>query len=83
MFLEENPDRKKYTIKFKKRTMHSSFRDNIQGADLADMQLIGKHSKGVRFLICTIDIYSKYAWNFSFKDKKCITSTNTFKKMFS
>ena len=31
-------------------------------ADLADMQLISKSNKGFRYLLCAIDIYSKYAW---------------------
>ena len=34
---------------------------NIWGADLADMQLISKFSNGFRFLLCVIDIFSKYA----------------------
>ena len=38
--------------KFKKRTVYSSFRDNIWGADLADMQFISKFNKGFRFLLC-------------------------------
>ena len=46
--------------KFEKRKVHSSFIDNIWGADLADMQLISKFNKGLRFLLCVIDIYSKY-----------------------
>ena len=48
--------------KFKKRKVYSSFRDNIWGADLADMQLLNKFNKGFRFLLCVIDIFSKYAW---------------------
>ena len=47
--------------KFKKRKVHSSFRDNIWGLDLADMQLLSKFNKGFRFLLCVIDIFSKYA----------------------
>ena len=34
--------------------------DNIWGADLADMQLISKFNKVVHFLLCVIDVYSKY-----------------------
>ena len=49
--------------------MHSAFTDNIWGADLADMQLT-KYNKGVRFLLCAIDIFSKYAWVVPLKDKK-------------
>ena len=48
--------------KFEKRTVYSSFRDNVWGADLADMQLLSKFNKGFRFLLCVIDIYSKYTW---------------------
>ena len=47
-------------------------------ADLADMQLISKFTKGVRFLLCVIDIYSKYAWIIPLKDKKGTTITNAF-----
>ena len=46
---------------FKKRKVHLSFIDNIFGADLADMQLRSKFNKEFRFLLCIIDIYSKYA----------------------
>ena len=44
-----------------KITVYSGFKDNIWGADLADMQLISKFNKGFRFLLCVIDIFSKYA----------------------
>ena len=47
--------------KFKKRKVYSGFRDNIWGADLADMQLIRTFNKGFRFLLCVVDIFSKYA----------------------
>ena len=44
------------------------------------MQLISKFNKGFRFLLCVIDIYSKYAWVIPLKDKKGITITNEFQK---
>ena len=53
---------KPITRKFKKRKVHSSFSDNIWGVDLTDMQLLSKFTKRFRFLLCVIDIYSKYAW---------------------
>ena len=56
--------------KFKKRKMYSAFKDNVWGADLADMQVISKYNKGVRFLLCVIDVFSKYAWVIPLKDKK-------------
>ena len=67
--------------KFKKRKVYSSFRDNIWGADLADMQLISKFNKGFRFLLCVIDIFSKYALVIPLKDKKGITIVNAFQKI--
>ena len=45
--------------KLKKRKVHSSFIDNIWGADLADMQLLSKFNTGICFLLCVIDIFSK------------------------
>ena len=56
--------------KFKRREVYSAFKENIWVADLADMQLISKFNKGFRFLLCFIDIYSKYAWVVPLKDKK-------------
>ena len=45
------------------------------------MQLISKFNKGIPFLLCVIDIYSKYAQVIPFKDKKFITITNAFQKI--
>ena len=67
--------------KFNKRKVHSPFSDNIWGADLADVQLISKFNKGFRFLLCVIDIFSKYAWVIPLKDKKGIIITNAFQKV--
>ena len=54
--------------KFKKRKIYSGFKDNIWGADLADIQSISKFNKGFRFLLCVIDVFSKYAWVVPLKD---------------
>ena len=50
-------------------------------ADLADMQLISQFNKGFRFLLCIIDIFSKYAWVVLLKDKKGISIVNAFQKI--
>ena len=52
--------RKPIIKKFEKRKVDSPFIDNMWGADLADMLLISKFDKRFRFLLCVIDIYSKY-----------------------
>ena len=45
------------------------------------MQLVSKFNKGIRFLLCVIDIYSKYAWVVPLKDKKGVTIVNAFPKI--
>ena len=53
---------------FKKRKGYSSQRDNIWGGDLADMQSLSKIIKGIKYLLCAIDIFCKYAWFVPLKD---------------
>ena len=67
--------------KFKKRKVYSVFKDNIWASDLADMQSISKFNKGFRFLLCVIDIYSKYAWVVPLKDKKGVSIVNAFQNI--
>ena len=61
--------------------MYSSFKDNVWGADLADIQLISKFNIGFRFLLCVIDIFSKYAWVVHLKDKEGVSFVNAFEKV--
>ena len=69
--------------KFKKRKVYSSFRDNIWGIDLADMQSLSKYKKGIKYLFCAIDVFSKYAWVVPLKDKKGVSIVNAFQKITS
>ena len=64
-----------------KRAVYWGFKDNIWGADFADMQLISNFNKGFRFLLCAIDIFNKYACVVPLKDKKSITIINAFQKI--
>ena len=57
--------------KLNKGKVDSPFIDNIWGADLLSKLLISKFNIGFRFLLCVIDIYSKYACVIPIKDKKC------------
>ena len=45
------------------------------------MQLISKFNKGFKFLLCVIDICSKYAWVIPLKDNEGVTITNAFQKI--
>ena len=51
------------------------------GVDLADMQLISKYNKRIRYLLCANNIFSKYAWVVLLKDKKGVTIVNAFQKI--
>ena len=48
--------------KFNKRKVYSQFKDNIWGVDLTDMQSLSRKNKGIKYLLCAIDLYSKYAF---------------------
>ena len=72
---------KTFIKKFKKRTVYFGFEDNIWGPDLADMHLISKFNKEFRFLLCVIDILSKYALVVPLKDKKGVSIVDAFQKI--
>ena len=67
--------------KFKKRKVYSQFKDNIRGVDLADMQSLSRKNKGIKYLLCVIDLYSKYAFVIPLKDKKGISIVNAVDKI--
>ena len=65
--------------KFKKRKLDSSFKDNIWGVDWADMQSLSRYKRGIKYLLCVIDLFSKYAWVVPIKDKGT-SIVNAFQK---
>ena len=67
--------------KFNKRKVYSQFKDNIWRVDLADMQSLSKKNKGIKYLLCAIDLFSKYAVVVPLKDKKGTSITNAFNKI--
>ena len=67
--------------KFNKRKVYSQFNDNIWGVDLADTQTLSRKNKGIKYILCAIDLYSKYAFVVSLKDKKGISIVNVFDKI--
>ena len=67
--------------KFNKRQVYSQFKDNIRGVDLAYMQSLSRKNKGIKYLLCAIDMYSKYAFVIPLKDKKGISFVNAFNKI--
>ena len=72
--------------KFNKQKVYPSFKDNIWGADLADMQLLSKFNKGIKYLLCIFDLFSyffKYAFVVPLKDKKGISVVNAFQSILT
>ena len=69
--------------KSKKRKVYSSFKDTFWGVDLADMQSLGKFNKGIKYLLCAIGLFGKYAWVIHLKDKKGTSIVNAFQKIIS
>ena len=66
--------------KFKRQKVYSSFRQNIWGVDSGDMQSMSKYIRGIKYLLCAIDLFSRYAWVVPLKDKQGITIVNAFQK---
>ena len=67
--------------KINKRKVYSQFRDSIWGVDLAGTQSLSKKNKGIKYLLCAIDLLSKYAFVVPLKDKKGISIVNVFNKI--
>ena len=59
----------------------SSLNDNIWGVYLADMQLKIKYNIGIRYLLCVIDLFSRYASTVPLKNKKGATFVNGFQRI--
>ena len=67
--------------KFNKRKLYSRFKDNIWGVDLAGMQSLSRINKGIKYLLCAIDLYSKYVFVIPLNDEKGISIVNAFDKI--
>ena len=79
----ENKLHKQIIRRFKKRKVYSSFRENGWGVNLVDMQSLSKYNKGIKYLLCAIDLCNKYAWVVPSKDKKRISIVNAVQKIIS
>ena len=69
--------------KFQRRNFYSYFRENIWGIDLADMQSLSKHNKGIKHLLWRIDMFSKHGLVVPLKDRRGISIINKFQKIIS
>ena len=51
--------------------------------DLADMESLSNYNTEIKYLLCAIDLYSKYAWVVPLKDKRGISIINAFQKIIT
>ena len=42
--------------------------------------MLSKYNKGIKYLLCAIDLFSRYAWVIPIKDKKGASIVNAFRK---
>ena len=68
-----------YTSQLLENSIQSSFVDNIWGANLDDIKLISKFNN---LILCLIEIYCKYAWAISLKNKKRYYNYQYFSENF-
>ena len=54
----------------KRRKFYGRFKDNISPAQIAEMGSLPLKIKNVKYLLCVIDVLTKYAWIKSLKDGK-------------
>ena len=47
------------------------------------MKSLSKCNKGIKHLLCAIDLFSKYAWVIPIKGKKSTSIVNAFKKILN
>ena len=64
--------------KFKRRKVYARLKDNIWAADLTEFESLSSKNKNVKYLLCIIDVFTKYAWVKPLKDKKGETVLNGF-----
>ena len=61
---------------FKRRKVYARFKGNIWAKNLAEMGSLSSKNKNVKYLLCVIDAFTKYAWVKPLKDKKSKTVLN-------
>ena len=69
---------KPVTKKCKRRKAYAKFKDNIWAADLTEIESLSSKNKNVKYLLCVIDVFTKYAWVKPLKDNKGETVLNAF-----
>ena len=69
--------------KLKKRKLHSAHIDEIWAADLANMQLLSKKNKEIRYLLCVVDLFSRYTFVIPLKSKTGSAIVDAFEEILN
>ena len=69
--------------KSKRRKFYAKFKENIWAADSAEMRWVSYENRGVKYLLCVINNFTKFALVKPLKDTKVKTVLNGFIKMVS
>ena len=56
----------------------SNYKDHIWQTDLLDVSAMAHNNSGVNFLLCVVDIYTRFAWVRALKNKEAKTVTTAF-----
>ena len=56
--------------KFKRKKFYAIFKNNVWAANLAEMGSLSSENQDVKYLLCVIDVFIKYAWFKLLKDEK-------------
>ena len=56
--------------KFTRRKVYAIFKDNMWAADLANMIPLSTENKNVKYFLCVLDVFTKYACVKPLKDEK-------------
>ena len=68
---------------FQRRKVLVNSIDEIWAMDLASMENISDDNEGNKFILCVIDVFSKYAWCIPLKKKSSSTVLEVVKKIIS
>ena len=63
---------------FKRRKVYTRFKENIWAVDLPEMESLSSKNKNVKYLSCVKDVFTKYSWVKTLKNKKDKTVLNAF-----
>ena len=61
-----------------RKTVYTRFKDNIWAPDSAEMGSLSSRNQGFKYLLCVIDVLTKYAWVKSLTNKKAKTVLYSF-----